>query len=68
MNLDQRKIALINWITTLDNESILSSVEDVKRYTTQDIPGKIISLLQLSDKAGQHELTVHTSAKDLING
>lgn len=68
MNLDQRKTALINWIKNLNNESVLHSVEELKLYTTQNVPDKIISLLHLSDNAGQHDLTEHTSAKDIING
>ncbi len=35
MTIEQRKIELINWITSLQEESLISQMENFKKHTSQ---------------------------------
>ena len=66
MSWEQRKIALINWITDLNNEQLLNELEKLRTGTIKDIPKEIISLLERSDNATDGSLTEHGTTKDLL--
>ncbi len=66
MTTEQRKIALINWITDLENESLMNKIEALKSASFDDIPDEIISLLNSSNSVGKSELIEHKTAKDLL--
>ena len=65
MTIEQRKIALINWIANLNNESYLLKMEELKHDFSQDIPQDIRDLLTLSAQTPNEKLIRHTSVKDL---
>ncbi len=66
MSLDQRKQELISWISSLKNESVLIHLKKLKDDINENTPSKIMSLLQLSDKANSEDLKKHTSVFDPI--
>lgn len=37
MTIEQRKIALINWITSLQEESLISQMENFKKHTSRSM-------------------------------
>ena len=67
MTVEQRKIELINWITELKNESLITRMEELKIDSFRNIPKEIISLLDTSNAAKQSELVEHTTTRDLLN-
>jgi len=67
MSIEQRKIELINWITSLNNESLLNRMEELRKSSTKNTPKEILSLLNLSNQASSDELTEHTTSRDILN-
>jgi hypothetical protein len=67
MTIEQRKIALIKWITNLENESLLEQIEDFKSRTLDELPQEIIKLLTLSDGAKEVECIEHSTSKNLLS-
>jgi len=67
MSIEQRKIELINWITSLDNEALLNRMEELRKASTENTPEEILSLLNLSNQASLDELTEHTTSRDILN-
>ncbi|MEZ5007588.1 MAG: hypothetical protein R2728_09540 [Chitinophagales bacterium] len=66
MSLNQRKTELINWISAIENESLLIHLQELKKDVITETPAKILSLLELSTKAVDSELTKHTKTADLL--
>ncbi|MEP2773512.1 MAG: hypothetical protein ABJH05_15275 [Fulvivirga sp.] len=66
MSIEQRKIELISWITSLNNEPLLNRMEELKRMSIEDTPKEILSLLNLSNQANSDKLTEHTTSRDIL--
>ncbi len=64
MTVEQRKIELINFITSLDNESLLIRMEELVQASKTDIPDSILRLLELSDKSTNW--TEHKSVREFL--
>lgn len=67
MSIEQRKIELISWITSLNNESLLNRLEELRKTSIEDTPKEILSLLNLSNQTNSDELTEHTTSRDILN-
>lgn len=67
MTLEQRKIELIRWITTLKDGILLDRVEDLRKAGSAEVPDAVLRLLELSSTAAPDTLVKHTSAKELLN-
>jgi len=67
MTIEQRKISLINWITNLENESVIDQIEDVRSSTLSELPKEIVELLTISDTSKEEDFIEHTSSRDLLN-
>ncbi len=66
MTIEQRKISLINGITTLDDEVILDQMEGLKNSSLDDLPVAIVEMLKLADSEPNENLVKHTSVKDFL--
>jgi len=66
MTIEQRKISLINWITNIEDESLISQMEDFKRKSLDELPKEIAKLLELSDTAKESDCIAHTTSKGLL--
>ncbi|KYG80133.1 hypothetical protein EV198_3695 [Roseivirga ehrenbergii] len=66
MTLEQRKIALINWITNLHEESVISQVESFRKKSLDELPKEILALLEMSDSAEETNCIEHTNAKAIL--
>lgn len=64
MTVEQRKSELIDWISSLDNESYLQRLEELKQDSQADLPDEIIDLIEQSAKTPKEQLIRHTSVKD----
>ena len=64
MTVEQRKIELINSITSIDNESLLLRMEELIQESNSEVPKAIMRLLELSDKSGITK--EHRSVRDLL--
>lgn len=51
MTVEQRKIELINLITSIDNEALLIRMEELISASKSEIPDSIFRLLDLSNKS-----------------
>ncbi|PIB34454.1 hypothetical protein BFP72_02995 [Reichenbachiella sp. 5M10] len=49
MTTEQRKISLISWISNLEDESVLSKIEDFRDANLDEYPHEIVDLLKISD-------------------
>ena len=66
MTIEQRKIALINWITNLENESLIGQMEVFRNSTLDELPKEIVSLLKISDTAPEDDCVAHTTSRNLL--
>ena len=66
MTIEQKKISLINWITTLDDEVILDQMEGFKKSSLDEFPVAIVELLKMAEAEPNENLVKHTSAKDFL--
>ncbi len=66
MTIEQRKIALIKWITNLENESLIEQIEDFKSRSLDGLPKEIVTLLKLSDSAKESECIEHSASRNLL--
>ena len=65
MNLQERKIALIHWLTEVEDEEVLGQVESLQQNSLA-LPPKIEQLLALSAKTSDADCIAHTSVKELL--
>lgn len=66
MTIEQRKISIINWITNLQDEHLLSKIEDFRRDSLDNLPKEIIKLLELADAEDERNLIEHTSSREIL--
>ena len=66
MTIEQKKISLINWITTLEDEEILDQMVGFKKSSLDELPGAIVELLKMAEAEPDENLVKHTSAKDFL--
>lgn len=64
MTVEQRKLNLINLITSIDNESLLIEMEALVHTTHSKTPESIMKLLELSDKS--IDFTQHKSVREFL--
>ena len=67
MTIDQKKIALINWITNLKDETIVDMLADLQNKPSNKLPDEIIELLRLADSVKEGDCIEHTNAKILLS-
>jgi len=64
MIIKKRKIALIQWVTNLEDEYI---IDQLRNASGKNLPDEIVTLLKKSDSFREDQCIEHTSARDLIN-
>ena len=64
MTVEQRKIELINSITSIDNESLLIRMEELVSASKSEVPDSIIRLLDLSSKSKSN--SSHKSVREFL--
>ena len=66
MTIEQRKLELITWITSIQNEDLLERIEDFRDNPNPEIPNTILELLHESSSAKLEDCVEHTSARELL--
>ncbi len=66
MTIEQKKIALINWITNLDDELVLDQIAGIQQLSLDNLPDAIIQLLKIAESEPDDGLTVHTTVRDIL--
>lgn len=66
MTIEQRKIALINWITELDDEGLIRYMEELQNRSINDLPEEIHELLQLSNSVSESDLVEHSDSRTIL--
>lgn len=64
MTLQERKRRIINKISEIENEELVSHIEELIQMGNEKFETEILELLSISNN--QTNLSVHTSAKSLI--
>lgn len=67
MTIEQRKISLINWITNLEDESVINQIEDFRKSSLDELPTEIVELLKISDTENLEDSVQHTTSRDILN-
>lgn len=67
MTIDQKKIALINWIANLKDEAIVDLLADLQSKPSNKLPEEIIQLLRLSDSSEENDCIEHASVRTLLS-
>ena len=67
MTIEQRKISLINWITNLDDETVINQIEGYRKTSIDTLPKEIVKLLNISAAEPIEDCIEHTSAQDILN-
>lgn len=67
MTIEQRKISLINWITNLDDETVINQIEGYRKTSINFLPKEIVELLNISAAEPVEDCIEHTSAQDILN-
>ena len=66
MTIEQRKQALMNWITTIQQEELIEQIEEFRRNPYPALPETILELLKTSRAARREECIEHTSTRELL--
>ena len=66
MTIEERKIALINWITSIKDESVINQIEDVRASTLDELPEEIVKLLKISDSENLDDCIEHVNSRDIL--
>lgn len=66
MTIEQRKISLINWITNLNDESLINQIEGFRKASLNELPKEIAELLKISDSEGLDDSIAHTNSRDIL--
>jgi len=67
MTIEQKKISLINWITNLEDETLINQIEDFRKTSLSELPKEIVKLLQISDSESIDDCIEHTKSRDVLN-
>lgn len=67
MTIEQRKLELINWITDLDDETVINQLESYRKTSINTLPIEIVKLLEISAAEPIEDCIVHTSVQDILN-
>ncbi|MDP2188146.1 MAG: hypothetical protein Q8J69_05635 [Sphingobacteriaceae bacterium] len=65
MTVQERKHALIHWLTEVEDEKVIEKIESVQKAVDQ-IPERIEQLLVLSMQSEIADCTTHTSIKAML--
>jgi hypothetical protein len=66
MTIEQKKISLIKWIATLEDEVILDQMAGFKELSLGKLPDSIVQLLKMAEAEPDENLVKHTSAKNFL--
>ncbi len=66
MTIEQRKLELITWISTIQSEGIIERIENFRENPESSIPDTILELLHESSSAKLEDCIEHTSARKLL--
>ena len=66
MTIEQRKISLINWITNLEDVSVIRQIEGYRKSSLDELPKEIAQLLKISDSENLDDCIEHTNSRDIL--
>jgi hypothetical protein len=66
MTIEQRKISLINWITNLEDETLIDQIEGFRKTSLDELPNEIVELLKISDAESLDDCVEHTNVRDIL--
>lgn len=66
MTIEQKKIALINWITNLEDEAIIDQIVGFHKSSLDELPAAIVQLLKIADAESEKDLIEHTNSRDIL--
>ena len=67
MTIEQKKISLINWITNLDDETVINQIDGFRKTSLNELPKEIVELLNIAAAEPIEDCIEHTSAEDILN-
>ena len=67
MTIEERKRKLIDWISNIQNESLINRMEELKMGSVNEIPNEILALLDTSNATRKADLVEHTTSRNLLN-
>ena len=67
MTIEQRKISLINWITNLNDETLINQIEGFRQTSLNELPKEIVELLHISDSESLDDSVERTNSRDILN-
>jgi len=66
MTIEQKKISLINWITNLEDESVINEIDRFRSASLSELPKEIVELLQMSDASSKKECIKHSDSRSIL--
>lgn len=66
MTIEQKKIALINWITNLENEVVLDRIVELQKSSLSELPDAIVQLLKMAEAEPEENLVKYTNSRDIL--
>ena len=67
MTLEQRKLSLINWITNLHDEAVITQIERFRKTSIHSLPKEIGELLNMAINEPYEDCIEHTSVEDILD-
>ena len=67
MTIEQKKISLINWITNLEDESVINEIDNFRKTSLNQLPSVIVELLTISAAEKEEDCKEHTSVADILD-
>lgn len=66
MTIEQKKISLINWIISVEDELILDQMAEFRKPSLNELPSAIVQLLDMAEAEPSENLVKHTSVRDIL--
>jgi len=66
MTIEQKKISLINWITNLNDETVINQIEGFRKTSLSELPKELVELLTIAAAEPIEDCIEHTSAQDIL--
>ena len=66
MTIEQRKLELITWITSIQREDVIERIEEFRNNPESAMPEVILELLHQSSAAKPEDCVEHTSTRQLL--
>lgn len=60
-------MSLINWITNLEDETVINQIEGFRKTSLNELPKEIVELLSIAAAENIEDCIEHTNSRDILD-